>query len=369
MPTALLVTNRHPGEPAGRAEKIASRVRLLSERGWNVELSYVGEPYVLRFPLAVVRALRLVRSVDPDAIVTMNNPFHMHLVGYVVKTLTGLPWLAEFRDPLVAHPDSTGDSLWRSIPARVERLTVKNADLVCWFEHIQLADDYFRRTYPDLPAERFVKLPPTGFDPTRFDGVTPATHPRFTITYAGSFYEDWLEPYGFIEGFAKFANEIPDAERDRVRARFFGDWSEAYDDAAREAGVADLIETYGFVPHETLVPELMGSDALLYVGGTDPENRLSIPSKMWDYLAARTPIIGLVDPDFAAARWIRDNDVGTIAHPDDPVAVSEAIESVYSGEFRYDPDPDVFEEYSRERNADEYAALLDRVIEIQGRSR
>lgn len=368
MKTVLLVSNRKPGDDAGRAEKVSARQRLFAERGWQVELSYVPEPYLPMFPVAVATAVRRCRSVRPDVVITMNNPFHMHLIGYTLKHLYGCPWVAEFRDPLSNHPDWTEESILRRIAGRIERLTVKSADRVAWLDGIQLEDNYFRTTYPAVPTDRFVKLPPMGYDPVQFEDSTPANHTGFTITYAGSFYDGWIEPYGFIDGFAMFANDLSNADRSELVAQFFGDWSPNYDDAVRDAGVDDLIVTHGFVSHGNLVPELVGSDALLYIGGTNPANRLSIPSKMWDYLAARTPIIALVDPDFAAADWVRDNDVGVVANPDDAEAVRDAVDAIYSDRFQYDPDPAIFERYSRERHADAYVALLDQVADRQGRS-
>ncbi|MHB9286539.1 glycosyltransferase [Halobacteriales archaeon Cl-PHB] len=361
MQTVLLVTNRRPDEAAGRAEKIASRIRLFEERGWNVELSYVPEPYVPTFPLAVANALRRVRAVDPDVVATMNNPFHMHLIGYVLKRLTSRPWLAEFRDPLSTHPDWSEGSRLQTVASWVERLTVRTADRVCWLDGIQLEDDYFERTYPDLAIDRFVKLPPTGYDKTEFEGLTPAETSGFTITYAGSFYEGWIEPFGFLEGLGRYVSTTESLDPP-IQVQIYGDWEPAYDRAAQEAGVADLVETNGFVPHEAVVPHLLGADALLYVGGTDPKNRLNLPSKIWDYLGARSPILALVDPTFAVADWVRDTEVGVVANPDDPGAVAHAIETLHTGRFSYEPDPDVFDSYTRAHNADVYTDVLESLV-------
>lgn len=361
MQTALLVTNRRPSEGAGRAEKIASRIRLFGERGWDVELSYVPEPYIPTFPIALARALRRARAVDPDAVVTMNNPFHMHLIGYAVRRLTGTPWLAEFRDPLATHPDWDADSRLQPIAARVERLTVEHADRVCWLDHIQLADDYFEAAYPDVPPARFVKLPPTGYDETKFEDVRPESYDRFTVTYAGSFYDGWIEPYGFLAGLGRYVSSAAVDEAD-LGVHFYGGWKPAYQNAAADAGVAGCVETHGFVPHEDVIPALVGADVLLYVGGTDPDNRLSIPSKIWDYLAARNPILALVDPDFAVADWIRSNDVGIVVHPDDTDGIRDALARLHRGEFDYDPDPSLFERYSRAHCADVFTDVLDRLV-------
>lgn len=365
MKTALLVTNRRPGDDAGRAEKVSARQRLFAERGWRVELSYVPEPYVLTFPLAVVRALRRCRAVDPDVLITMNNPFHMHLIGYAVAKLAGRPWVAEFRDPILTHPDWVPGSPLRWIAAAVERLTVRAADRVCWLDGIQIPEDYFASTYPDVPDERLVKLPYTGYDPSTFEGIAGDagnTADRdadpFTIVYAGSFYEGWIEPFAFIEGLGRYLAETDAA----VRARFYGDWDERYDAAAEAAGVAHAVVSHGFVPHEVAVRALVDADALLHVAGTDPDNRRNVPSKFGEYVAARQPIVTLADPSFRIADIVREKGLGVVADSDDPAAVRDAIAAVHTGEFVYDPEQGVIEEFSRARHADAYVEVLEDLV-------
>lgn len=362
MRTALLVTNRRPGEAAGRAEKVEARQRLFGERGWQVEIAYVPEPYVPLFPLAVVNALRGIRRHDPDVVVSMNNPFHIHVVGYLASLVTDLPWVAEFRDPILTHPDWEEGSVLKRVAGAVEGLTVRNADRVCWLDGIQLPADYFERTYPEVPSHRFVKLPYTGYDPAKFEDVEPRTDDPFTITYAGSFYEGWIEPDDFLAGFGTMLDRT-DAP---VRAHFYGDWNERYSAIAEATGVSDRVVTHGFVPHDEVIPALLGSDVLLYVGGTDPSNRLNIPSKIWDYVAAERPILALVDPDFAVAEFIESESLGVVVHPDDHDGIALALQRLVDGEVAYDPDPTLLEDCSRDNHADAFTELLDDLVAETG---
>lgn len=180
---------------------------------------------------------------------------------------------------------------------------VRFADRVLWLDGIQMADDYFAETSPGVPASKWVKLPYIGYVEETFEDAGTAEPEGFTITYAGSFYGGWIEPYGFLAGLGRFVDEHPDAD---VTARFYGDWNEDYRRAAEEHGVADRVETREFVPHEEVVPVLKGSDAVLYVGGSDPKNRRSVSSKTWDYIGCRTPILAVVDRSFEVAKLIED---------------------------------------------------------------
>lgn len=359
--SVLLVSNRRPDDAGGRAEKVATRTRLLADHDWNVVVGHVSEPYVRQFLPSVWRCFRAGRTNEVDAVLSINNPFHLHLIGYLVSRLLRVPWIAEFRDPILPRPDLEEGSPLRYPAGFVEKLAATRADRVLWYDGIQMADDYFESTYPDVPADRFRQLPFMGYEKAKFDSAGSQTFDQFTITYAGSFYEGWIEPYSFLQGLARYAERAGPLD---LTAQFYGDWNDEYDEAATDAGVSRYIETHEFVPHEEIVPVLKGSDVVLYVGGDDPDNARNVPSKIFDYVGARTPILAIVDPDFRVARFIRDNGLGLVAPPDDPSAIADAIERLYSDTFEHDPDPEIFERYTREASADRIARALDDVIEF-----
>lgn len=355
MRKVLLVTNRRPEDAGGRAEKFEARTRLLRDHGWEVVVGYVPEPYSVSFLPSVYRLTRLARREDVTVVNSVNNPFHLHLIGYLVSRLADARWLAEMRDPIYTHPDRDTRSPVTWAAAAVERLVIRAADKIVWFDGIQLPDDYFEQNYPDA-VSRVQQLPFMGYERGKFEDASTESFDSFTITYAGSFYEGWIEPYDFLAGFGTFLESHPDAD---VEAHFYGDWSPAYTEAAHEAGVWDHVVTHDPIPHEDLVPVLKGSDALLYVGGDDPGNARNIPSKMWDYIGARAPILAIVDPEFRVADFVQEQSLGTVAPTGDPEAVAAGLAALYDGTYGYVPDETVFDRYTRERTAERFAASLD----------
>jgi len=361
--TVLLVTNRRLDEAAGRAAKFATRKRLLHDRGWDLAIGYV-DPTPVGTAAGIVRCLRLARGAD--VVNSVSNPPELQVVGAVVSRLTRTPWLAEFRDPLVANPDVDPDSLAATLRERIERYVLTHADRVVWYDGIQIPDDYFAETYPEIPPERYRQLPPIGFERETFDAIEPESFDAFTIVYAGSFYEGWIEPYTFIQGLAAFTHENENGNRDGnwdARALFYGDWDPDYGEAAAAAGVADRVEPRPFVPHEEIVAILKGADALLYVGGDDPRNRLNLPSKLYDYIGARTPIVAVVDPSFRVAEVVREHGFGIVVEPGDAEGIADALRRIRSGTFVYDPDPESFDRFARERSTAAYVETLDALVE------
>lgn len=354
--TVLLVTNRRLDEAAGCAAKFATRKRLLHDRGWDLDVGYV-DPTPVGTAAGIVRCLRLARSAD--VVNSVSNPPELQVVGAVVSRLTRTPWLAEFRDPLVANPDVDPGSLAATLRGRIERYVLTHADRVVWYDGIQITDDYFAEAYPEVPSERYCQLPPIGFERETFDAIDPEPFDAFTIVYAGSFYEGWIEPYTFIEGFAVFTDGNGDRD---ARALFYGDWDPDYGAAAAAAGVADRVEPRPFVPHEEIVAILKGADALLYVGGDDHRNRLNLPSKLYDYIGARTPIVAVVDPSFRVAEVIREHGFGIVVEPGDAEGVADALRRIRSGAFVYDPDSESFKRFARERSTATYIETLEALV-------
>lgn len=356
--TVLLISNRRPTDSGGRAEKIATRKRILNKYGWDVVVVHAPQPYVFDFPAAIIRCIRTGRRERVDAVASINNPFHLHILGFLTSRILRRPWLAELRDPIATHPDRDPTSPITWAARATERLVVREADRVVWFDGIQLSDDYFKRY--NLPGNLVVQIPPIGYEKNKFDSAGEIEPEQFTITYAGSFYEEWIEPYTFIDGLGRYVERT--GKRD-LRVQFYGDWNDNYRRAVESAGVADIVETHDFVPHEEIVPLLKGSDVLLYVGGNDPGNRLNLPSKLWDYVGARCPILAVVDPSFRVATFIESHNLGLVADTDDPDAVAEALIAFRDG-YEFTPDETVFKEYTRERSAERIASVLDDITHL-----
>lgn len=360
MRTVLLISDVGLDEGGGRAEKFATRKRMLEERGWDVVIGYVPRPYIALFPYAVLKCLAVGLRNDVDVVNSVSNPFHLQLIGYLTSLVLRVPWLVEFRDPMVDNPDRDPQAFLTRVAGRVERLAVLEGDAVVWGDGIQMEDDHLQRKYPDADPEKFLKLPFLGFESGLFEEAPATEYDASTVTYAGSFYEGWIEPYPLLEAVAAYV-ERNAVDADGLRLQFYGDWSDEYERTTEELGLDDVVATHDFVPHDDIVPVLKGSDVVVYIGGDDPENELSVPSKIWDYIGARTPILAIVDPTFRVARLIEEHGLGVAVDPNDPDGIAESLGALLSGDFVYDVDEEVYERFSRERKMDVLADVLDAV--------
>jgi len=81
------------------------------------------------------------------------------------------------------------------------------------------------------------------------------------------------------------------------------------------------------VPYPEL-PDLLASSDVLLVPLDRAKSDLSVPSKLYTFLAAGRPVLGLAAPDSEVARLLRENDCGVDAPPDDPAAIAAAVKAL-----------------------------------------
>lgn len=361
MPKILLITNSKLNEPSPNAEKFSIRKKYLEKNGWEVILGYISPPGDLRSYRSmrdIIRCLTIVIQKEIDIIHSFNEPMQLHGTGYLLSRITDVPWLMEFRDPLATNPEIKKGSIKKPIRETVEKLFIQEADKVIWIDGIQISNTYFQDEYPKISENHFTKLSRVGFDEEKFDRLRTKNFDNFTLTYAGSFYEGWIEPYPIFDALELFVEQHPEIE---ITVQFYGDWKPKYTTAAREQGVERYLSIHDWIDYDDLVPSLKGSDALLYIGGDDKRNKLNVPTKIYDYIGAQTPILAVVDHSFRVAKFIEDNKLGLVADPEEPTQIAEAIYELHTGTKGYDPDD--ISQFGREKSLQEFESILNALVD------
>ena len=83
---------------------------------------------------AIPAAIKLVRNEGIDVVITTSPPGSVHLVGAAVKRTTGVRWVADLRDSIVAHPHRRAESIVVRTKERTDRavaqLVARSADAI-----------------------------------------------------------------------------------------------------------------------------------------------------------------------------------------------------------------------------------------------
>jgi glycosyltransferase involved in cell wall biosynthesis len=306
---------------------------------------------------------RIVHRERIDVLLTTSPPTSVHLTGALAKRLTGIPWVADVRDSIVANHDRRLER--RAVRAKeqthrsVARLVAKRADAVVAVTG-QIAAE-MRAIERSTP----VAVIPNGADFDDFADLSYQRGERFRITHTGSFFGQ-RDPRPFLTALARLGPE--------VLARFVGDFRRSDLDWVRANGLEHRLELLPYSPRQRSLERQRASDALLLLLPEVGQRGQDVPSgKLFEYLAARRPILAAVPPAGTAAQLIREAGAGIVVAPDDVDGIQHALEELVH-QWRADQLTDVslapglVERISRRTRARELADVLQSVTKHRSNS-
>jgi glycosyltransferase involved in cell wall biosynthesis len=328
-------------------ERVATRARLQLRR------LVVPDENATWALTAIPAGIRLVRRHDIDVVLSTSPPPSTHLIGAAIARATGIAWVADLRDSLVAHAhrraDSTATRAKSSLQRRVARLVATRADAItCVSEAIS------EETRALDPRGRVVTIA-NGCD---FDDVAGLEHhpsPRFRLTHTGSFFGR-RDPRPFLQA-------LHDSGLDVV-ARFLGDFRPSDRAWAEGLGLGDRLELLPYAPRAASLALQRDSEALLLlIPEADGRGRGVLSGKVFEYVAVGRPILAVVPPDGAAAELIRETGAGIVAPPDDVGAIRDALKALHARWLQDGlPDVELSDEWhrrlSRRTRVEEMGAVL-----------
>jgi glycosyltransferase involved in cell wall biosynthesis len=302
-------------------DRLATRARLTPRR---LVLPDENATFALT---AIPAALRLVRELRPDVVITTSPPSSIHLVGAAVQRLTGVRWVADVRDSIVANHDRDVDRLAvrlrEASHRRVAHMVARRAS------GIVAVTPTIATQMRTLDPRGPVTVIPNGVDFADFASARYTPGPRFRITHTGSFFAG-RSPRPFLEALARSGIDAV--------ARFVGDFRGSDRSFARDLGLDGRVEVVPFRGHAETVALQRDSEALLLLLPDAGERGLDVPSgKLFEYLAAERPVLASVPVDGAAAALVREAHAGIVVAPDDVEAMAQALRDLHA---RWQADPD-----------------------------
>jgi glycosyltransferase involved in cell wall biosynthesis len=301
-------------------------------------------------PFAFASALKSARRDQPDVLFSTSSPYGSHLVASAVAQLTGIPWVADFRDEWAANPHVAGQPrLLTRLSRRAERTIAKRA------ARIVVAAEYFRIEGVEAGDPRRIEIV-NGVDE---DDLVVAARPsadRFVLAHVGSLY-DLRDPAPALRALARLVADGT-VDGDRLEIRLVGNvWIPAF---APPPGLR--VTVAGYVEHRQAVSEMAAATALvLYV----PKGDLAPSGKLFEYLASGRPVLCLASEQNLASRIVSEWGAGLVADPQDEDAIAAAFLDLWhrweSGNLSDQAEvrTRALEHYSRRANAMRLAEVLE----------
>ncbi len=340
----LLITDLYPPDPGGRSEKMSRHVKYFLKKNVNIDVLcpatlYASKSYFLNsnkqsvcwrvspiffkylkslkwqenflpqttlgkflikfkiFPCGYLRWIvpaylfvkRLILERDIGLIITVSNPVPILLLGMLLKSkYRNLKFIAELRDPLTSYYRSKLSNMLCSI---MERLLLNYADLIIeWkdFSPILLKDKY------KIKESSYLCIENVGFDPDEWLNYKKKYNlsDKFPLrfVYTGGYY-------GEIKLWELFFSSMCELIKNDIQVclDYYGDWVEEQQLLLEKFPLLfDKVIIHGRVKKEVCIKAYENADALLYLLEFNKENIFKITSKVYDYIAASKPVIGIV---------------------------------------------------------------------------
>jgi hypothetical protein len=309
------------GVPVQRAFALDA-ARHLAFRGSYPRLFANPDRWTSWFVAGVVSGLSLIRRHRPRALFSTYPIATAHLIGLALHRLTGIPWVADFRDPMAQEGYPPDPVVWRRFHW-LEGQVVRRAARLLYTSPGAVAE--YRSRYSEIAPERFVLLE-NGYDEETFaDLAAPQARVanKLILLHSGIVYTSERDPTMLFRALGSLKREgaiAPDTLEVRFRAS-------ANDSLLRKLGeeqaITDLVSLVPSIPYGAALEEMMSADALLILQGASCNSQ--IPAKAYEYLRAGRPIAGLTDPRGDTADLLRRAGLDSLAPLDSADRIAKAL--------------------------------------------
>lgn len=333
------------------------------KKSWKQKLSlyirgnfFIPDPRIMWVRPSVKFLKSYLRKHPVDAIVSTGPPQSMHLIGLELSKATGLPWLADFRDPWTKIFYFKHLELTHRSEAKHQALEKKVVDGAT---RVIAVSPMVKKDFEAITSTP-VELITNGFDEEDFNDPFEADD-YFNITHTGLFASDG-DPEILWKVLAAKCQEDQEF-RKLLRIRLVGKTDQEIVNSIEAAGLGPNLVNLGYQSHEVAVREQRNASVLILPLRKEPEYEAVLPGKLFEYLASRRPILGIGQTDGAMAQVVRNTGSGIVYDWNDEQKIRRWVDFSWE-EFKnhelLDNATDI-SMYSRRRLTKRLASLLEEI--------
>ncbi len=301
----------------------------------------------------------------PDVIISTYPVASAHVIGYCLHRLTGIPWLADFRDPM-AQDDYPKDPKVHKSFVNLEKKIFQYASKVIFVT--EGARNYYLNRYPNIAPDKLVVIQ-NGYDEEVFSGLKPKgerkngrSMPK-KIIHSGIIYPNERDPRPLLVAISTLKKEKKlSSESLQVTLRASGH-DHIFEPIVKELDIDDIVKFEPAIPYSEALTEMLESDGLLLLQADSCNDQ--IPAKAYEYIRAKRPVIALTAKNGETGKLIKGVNVGDVAELDNVAEIKALILDFMSGTYDFIPvSEEVVSSYSRKNRTAELDELMTALIKM-----
>jgi glycosyltransferase involved in cell wall biosynthesis len=255
-----------------------------ARKGWNF--------------FAAHKMKEIIRRHNIEAVVTTGPPHSTHLLGFKLKKqFPEIPWLADFRDPWTSV-------YYNQLLNRTKRAEEKDYQLETQVlktaDEVSVISEGMKEEFKDRAENIHVLY--NGYDPDDMASNPNPDHQHFEIAYIGNFKHSQNVP-AFWNALSRLIKEHPKGKK--IRLKIVGNIAQNINSALETYELNDFTMREPFVPHKIATRYMQEADVLYLPIPDIGNNKSIITGKIFEYLAARTPVLAIGPEDGDAAALLK----------------------------------------------------------------
>ncbi len=308
-------------------------------------------------PFAIKAGSEVLQKEGVDAVLSSSMPVISHLIAKELKTRYKIPWVADFRDLWTQNHNYSYGPLRKLIDRRLELKTLSLADALVAVS--QPAAGKLMVLHKGKPVYAITN----GFDPAEINSPPSNLAAKFTITYTGGIQWKGQEPSKL---FAALRDLVSDGTMspDDIEVRFYGPRESWVEREINGYGLGGIVKQNGIVPRQIALEKQRESQLLLLLKWEDPQEYGVYSGKVFEYLAARRPILAVGGSTDVVDELLNETGAGTCAPTvEDIKNILKKLYQEYKlkGEVAYKGVESNVNKYSHREMARKFAGVLDSI--------
>ncbi|MDD2735998.1 MAG: glycosyltransferase [Desulfuromonadaceae bacterium] len=304
--------------------------------GWDVLEKWIKPDSDVRHVFSYYKSFNsYIKANRVDVVLTTSPPHSIHLAGLMVKKKHAIPWIVDFRDPWDDYP-TKGHHELSLLDGYFERSVITRADSV-----ISATKTYSKNLIEKHSAIDSAKfhVVTNSYDKLKTSLYVARDPKHFIICYTGIFYSG-KDPYAFFRAMKSWFDKMSPSEssyyKSIFRVHLIGSGDTVTRQVIRSLGLEDVVIFFERMSHEHAIEKTLEADMVLISTGQAERTRPGwLPSKLFEYLGCRIPILALIR-EGEMAEVIRSTKSGYILLSEDHDKVREILENEIRCKFKHE---------------------------------